>query len=124
MDRQRANVGMNRHWNTWTPVLDASPSNGQESCIVTREEYLLTLIMDRQIDRHTYRHTDRHTQTDTHRQTHTQTHRQTHRTDIHCTFNQKKSASLYFISKMLKGAHLPNVYLNGVLVKQVPWATF
>ena len=23
------------------------------------------------------------------------------------------------ISKMLKGAHLPNVYLNGVLVKQV-----
>ena len=41
-------------------------------------------------------------------------------------FNQKKSASLYFISKMLKGAHLPNVYLNGVLVKQVdpvkiPW---
>ena len=34
-------------------------------------------------------------------------------------FNQKKSASLYFISKMLKGAHLPNVYLNGVLVKQV-----
>ena len=34
-------------------------------------------------------------------------------------FNQKKSASLYFISKMLKGAHLPNVYLNGVLVEQV-----
>ena len=34
-------------------------------------------------------------------------------------FNKKKSASLYFISKMLKGAHLPNVYLNGVLVKQV-----
>ena len=34
-------------------------------------------------------------------------------------FNQKKSASLYFISKMLKGAHLPNVYLNGVQVKQV-----
>ncbi len=29
--------------------------------------------------------------------------------------NQKKSASLYFISKMLKGAHLTNVYLNGVL---------
>ena len=28
-------------------------------------------------------------------------------------FNQKKSASLYFISKILKGAHLPNVYLNG-----------
>ena len=27
-------------------------------------------------------------------------------------FNKKKSASLYFISKMLKGAHLPNVYLN------------
>ena len=34
-------------------------------------------------------------------------------------FNQKKSASLYFISKMLKGAHLPNVYLNGDQVKQV-----
>ena len=34
-------------------------------------------------------------------------------------FNQKKSASLYLISKMLKGAHLPNVYLNGVQVKQV-----
>ena len=34
-------------------------------------------------------------------------------------FNKKKSASLYFISKMLKGAHLSNVYLNGVLVKQV-----
>ena len=34
-------------------------------------------------------------------------------------FTQKKSAYLYFISKMLKGAHLPNVYLNGVLVKQV-----
>ncbi len=34
-------------------------------------------------------------------------------------FNQKKSASLYFIYKMLKGAHRPNVYLNGVLVKQV-----
>ena len=34
-------------------------------------------------------------------------------------FNQKKSASLYVISKMLKGAHLPNVYLNGVLVEQV-----
>ena len=34
-------------------------------------------------------------------------------------FNQKKSASLYLIYKMLKGAHLPNVYLNGVLVKQV-----
>ena len=32
---------------------------------------------------------------------------------------QKKSASLYFISKMLNGDHLPNVYLNGVLVKQV-----
>ena len=28
-------------------------------------------------------------------------------------------ASLYFISKMLKGAHLPNVYLNGVLVERV-----
>ena len=34
-------------------------------------------------------------------------------------FNQKKSASLYLISKMLKGAHLPNVYLSGVLVRQV-----
>ena len=36
-------------------------------------------------------------------------------------FNQKKSASLYFISKMLKGAHLPNVYLNACsyIVKQV-----
>ena len=34
-------------------------------------------------------------------------------------FNKKKSASLYFISKMLKGAHLPNVDLNGGLVKQV-----
>ena len=34
-------------------------------------------------------------------------------------FNQKKSASLYFISKMLKGAHLPNEYLNGDQVKQV-----
>ena len=34
-------------------------------------------------------------------------------------FNQKKIVSLYFISKMLKGAHLPNVYLNGVQVKQV-----
>ena len=27
-------------------------------------------------------------------------------------FNQKKSASVYFISKTPKGAHLPNVYLN------------
>ena len=26
---------------------------------------------------------------------------------------------MYFISKMLNGAHLPNVYLNGVLVEQV-----
>ena len=34
-------------------------------------------------------------------------------------FNQKKSASLYFISRMPKGAHLPNVYLNYVLVEQV-----
>ena len=34
-------------------------------------------------------------------------------------FNQKKSASLYFISEMLQGAHLPNVYLNGILVKQI-----
>ena len=33
-------------------------------------------------------------------------------------FNQKKSASSYFISKMLKAANLPNVYLNGVLVEQ------
>ena len=32
---------------------------------------------------------------------------------------QKKSASLYFISEMLKGAHLTNVYLNGVLVKRI-----
>ena len=32
---------------------------------------------------------------------------------------QKKIACLYFISKILKGAHLPNVYLNGVLVEQV-----
>ena len=34
-------------------------------------------------------------------------------------FHQKKSASLYFISKMPKGANLPNVYLNGILVEQV-----
>ena len=34
-------------------------------------------------------------------------------------FNQKKSASLYFISKMLKGTHLPIVNLNGVVIKQV-----
>ena len=34
-------------------------------------------------------------------------------------FNQKKSASWYIISKMLKGVHLPDVYLNGVLVEQV-----
>ena len=34
-------------------------------------------------------------------------------------YNQKKSASFYFISKMLKGAHLANVYINGVLVEQV-----
>ena len=34
-------------------------------------------------------------------------------------FNQKKSASLYFISKTLKGAHLPNVYLNGEVILQV-----
>ena len=27
-------------------------------------------------------------------------------------FNQKKSASVYFISETLKGAHLPNVYLK------------
>ena len=33
-------------------------------------------------------------------------------------FNKKKSASLYFISKMLKRTHLPNVF-NGVLVMQV-----
>ena len=50
MDRQRANVGMNRPWNTWwsapschnrvpvktwkssTPELDPAPSIGQESC--------------------------------------------------------------------------------------------
>ena len=34
-------------------------------------------------------------------------------------FTHKKGASLYFISKMLKGAHLPNVNLNGVLFEQV-----
>ena len=35
-------------------------------------------------------------------------------------FNQKKSASVYFISKTLKGAHLPNVYLkNGEVILQV-----
>ena len=34
-------------------------------------------------------------------------------------FNQRKSDYLYFISTMLTGAHLPNVYLNGILVKQV-----
>ncbi len=28
-------------------------------------------------------------------------------------FNQKKSASVYFISRTLKCAHLPDVYLNG-----------
>ena len=33
--------------------------------------------------------------------------------------NQKKSASVYFISKTLKGAHLPNVYLNGEVIIQV-----
>ena len=39
MDRQRANVGMNRQWNTcwsaWkssTPELDHAPSIGRESC--------------------------------------------------------------------------------------------
>ena len=32
-------------------------------------------------------------------------------------FNQKKSASVYVISKTLKGApHLPNVYLNGEVI--------
>ena len=39
--------------------------------------------------------------------------------------NQKKRASLYFISKLLKEVQLPNVYLNDVLIKQVdskvPW---
>ena len=34
-------------------------------------------------------------------------------------FNQKKSASVYIISKTLKGAHLPNVYLNGEVILQV-----
>ena len=34
-------------------------------------------------------------------------------------FNQKKSASAYFISNTLKGAHLPNVYLNGEMILQV-----
>ena len=34
-------------------------------------------------------------------------------------FNQKKSASLYFISKMIKVAHLSNVYRNVVVVEQV-----
>ena len=33
-------------------------------------------------------------------------------------FNQKKSASEYLISKTLKGAHLPNVYLNGEVIVQ------
>ena len=33
--------------------------------------------------------------------------------------NQKKSASVYFISETLKGAHLPNVYLNGEVILQV-----
>ena len=34
-------------------------------------------------------------------------------------FNQKKSASVIFISKTLKGVHLPNVYLNGEVILQV-----
>ena len=34
-------------------------------------------------------------------------------------FNHKKSASVYFISKTLKRAHLPNVYLNGEVILQV-----
>ena len=34
-------------------------------------------------------------------------------------FNQKKSTSVYFISKTLKGSHLPNVYLNGEVILQV-----
>ena len=34
-------------------------------------------------------------------------------------FNQKKSASVYFISRTLKGAHLPNMYLNGEVILQV-----
>ena len=38
---------------------------------------------------------------------------------IDMIFNQKKSASVYFISKTLKGAHLPNVYLNGEVILQV-----
>ena len=34
-------------------------------------------------------------------------------------FNQKKSASVCFIYKTLKSAHLPNVYLNGEVILQV-----
>ena len=34
-------------------------------------------------------------------------------------FNQKKSGSVYFISKTLKGAHLHNLYLNGEVILQV-----
>ena len=34
-------------------------------------------------------------------------------------FNQTNSASVYFISKTLKCAHLPNVYLNGEVILQV-----
>ena len=34
-------------------------------------------------------------------------------------FNQKKSSPVYVIYKTLKGAHLPNVYLNGKLILQV-----
>ena len=39
--------------------------------------------------------------------------------DIDMIFNQKKGASVYSISKTLKGAHLPNVYLNGEVILQV-----
>ena len=42
-----------------------------------------------------------------------------HIQEIYMIFNQKKSASVYFISKTLKGAHLPNVYLNGEVILQV-----
>ena len=34
-------------------------------------------------------------------------------------FNQKNGASVYFISKPLKGAHLPNVYLDREVIIQV-----
>ena len=34
-------------------------------------------------------------------------------------FNHKKSASVYFISKTIKCAHLPNVYLNREVILHV-----